>query len=372
MALDFGRNEERLPVEDDSAVRTYDIVADRKSLGKTLVGSAEVDSLVSRIEVHNIDTIVNFGAEAAGEIAKASDAVLGGMSVAKIDETSELLGTLAKIMDKFDINEIKADPGFLSRMFGNLKKQIEKIMAKYHTLGEDVDKIYVQLKSFEAEIRESNKNLDKLFEANVESYHQLVKYILAGEQACAELDEYIAARRAELESTGDNSLKFEIQELEQARLMMEQRTQDLRMAENVAMQSIPMIKTMEFSNFNLIRKINSAFIVTLPVFKQGIAQAILLKRQRIQAESLEALDKRTNEMLVKNAQNTVEVSTATLRMVSESSIKIETLEKTWRTITSGIDEARRIGEDAKKKREEDIVRLDAIKREFMQKFNGKQ
>ncbi len=57
---------------------------------------------------------------------------------------------------------------------------------------------------------------------------------------------------------------------------------------------------------NLVRKINSAFIVTLPVFKQALAQAIMLKRQRIQAESLAALDEKTNEMLLKNARNTVE------------------------------------------------------------------
>ena len=64
--------------------------------------------------------------------------------------------------------------------------------------------------------------------------------------------------------------------------MLEQRTQDLRTAENIAMQSIPMIKTMAFSNMNLVRKINSAFIITLPVFKQALAQAIMLKRQKIQ------------------------------------------------------------------------------------------
>ncbi len=59
-------------------------------------------------------------------------------------------------------------------------------------------------------------------------------------------------------------------------------------------------------SMNLVRKINSAFIVTLPVFKQALAQAIMLKRQRIQAESLAALDEKTNEMLLKNARNTVE------------------------------------------------------------------
>ena len=147
-------------------------------------------------------------------------------------------------------------------------------------------------------------------------------------------------------------------------MMLEQRTQDLRTAENVAMQSIPMIKTMEFSNMNLVRKINSAFIVTLPVFKQALAQAILLKRQRIQAEAMSALDEKTNEMLIKNARNTAEQSKMTARLASGSSVKIETLETTWRTIVNGIDETRQIQENARKKRVEDQARLENIKTEF--------
>lgn len=141
-----------------------------------------------------------------------------------------------------------------------------------------------------------------MFKTNVDYYHELVKYILAGEQACKEIEAYIAQRQQDMENTGDQSIQFELTSLNQALMMLEQRTQDLRTAENVAMQSIPMIKTMEFSNYNLVRKINSAFIVTLPVFKQALAQAILLKRQKIQAESIAELDKKTNEMLLKNAQ----------------------------------------------------------------------
>ena len=208
-----------------------------------------------------------------------------------------------------------------------------------------------------------------MFEANVNYYHELVKYILAGEQACKEIEDYIAKRQQDMAVTGDESIQFELTSLNQALMMMEQRTQDLRTAENVAMQSIPMIKTMEFSNYNLVRKINSAFIVTLPVFKQALAQAILLKRQRIQAEAMSALDKKTNEMLIKNAQNTVEVSKATAKMASGSSIQIETLETTWRTITSGIEETKRIQEDCRKKRVEDQARLENIKQEFNQMYH---
>ncbi len=379
MGLDFSKSTMTAPAQtanglkeakdEIAVVEQYDIVADRQQMNAELVNSDEVDRIVSTIEVNNMDTIVSFGAEVAEEISKASDVVLNSMNMSQLDDTSEMLKTLAKIMDQFDIEEIKDNPGFFGKLFGNLKKQLDKILAKYHTMGDEVDKIYVQLKGYESEIKQSNKKLNTMFEANVNYYHELVKYILAGEQACKEIEDYIAQRQQDMETTGDESIQFELTSLNQALMMMEQRTQDLRTAENVAMQSIPMIKTMEFSNYNLVRKINSAFIVTLPVFKQALAQAILLKRQKIQAEAMSALDKKTNEMLIKNARNTVEVSKTTARLASGSSIQIETLETTWRTITSGIEETKRIQEDARKKRIEDQARLEAIKQDFNKQYH---
>lgn len=374
MGLDFSRG----PGQQVSAaqvrnevetVEHYDIVADRQQMNAVLVNSPEVDALASQIEVYNLETIVSFGAEAAEEISKASDVVLNGMSMAKIDESSAMLTSLSKIMSKFDIEEIKENPGLFGRLFGNMRRQLDRILEKYHTMGDEVDKIYVQLKQYESEIKQSNRKLNQIFEANVGYYHELVKYILAGEQGCREIEDYIAQRQADMEASGDNSIQFEIQSLQQALMMLEQRTQDLRIAENVAMQSIPMIKTMEFSNMNLVRKINSAFIITLPVFKQALAQAIMLKRQRIQAEAMSALDEKTNEMLLKNARNTVEQSKMTAALASGSSIRIETLETTWRTIVNGIEETKQIQENAKKQRIEDQARLANIKEEFNRMYH---
>lgn len=119
----------------------------------------------------------------------------------------------------------------------------------------------------------------------------------------------------------------------------------------------------------MLAKINSAFIITLPVFKQALAQAIMLKRQKIQADAISALDERTNEMLIKNARNTVEQAKITTRLAAGSSIKADTLEKTWHTIVDGIDETRKIQEEAHKKRIEDQAKLERIKQEFMVKFS---
>lgn len=357
------------PKNEIEVVESYDIVADREQMNSTLVNSPEVDAIVSTIEVNNLETIVTFGAEVAEEISKASDIVLNSMNMSQLDDSSEMLNTLAKIMDKFDVEELKENPGLFGKLFGNLRKQLDKILAKYHTMGDEVDKIYVQLKQYESEIKQSNRKLEQMFEANVNYYHELVKYILAGEQGCRELEAYIAQRQQDMETTGDSSIQFEITSLNQALMMLEQRTQDLRTAESVAMQSIPMIKTMEFTNMNLVRKINSAFIITLPVFKQALAQALMLKRQKIQADAMSALDEKTNEMLIKNARNTVEQSKATARMASGSSIKIETLETTWKTIVNGIDETKQIQENARKQRVEDQKRLETIKQEFSKMYH---
>lgn len=332
--------------------------------------TGELEKYTAKIEVFDPNSIVKFGSEAAEEVSKSADVVLNGMNIDQINNSGKMLEALDKIMGSFDIDEVKEDKGLLGKLFGNAKKKLEKLLSKYNTMGDEIDKIYTQLKVYEGEIEKSNRNLDQMFNSNLEYYHELVKYIAAGEQGCKELHEYIEQKEQELATSNNVDLQFEISNLRQAENMLEQRVMDLKTAESIALQSIPMIKTMEFSNANLTRKINSAFIVTLPVFKQALAQAMMLKRQKIQADSMSALDKRTNELLIKNAQNTVEQSKQITRMTNTSSVQIETLEKTWNTIVSGIDETKRIQEEAKRKREEDSKRLDAIKQQYAEKMKG--
>ena len=379
MGIDFGKKagtntaEDPVVVQDELVVQEYNIQADRERMERELANSKEVDNLVSTISVDDPESIVTFGSQVAEEIARSSDVILNSMNMSQINDSGEMLTLLARIMDKFDIDEIRDDGhGIFKKLFNNAKRQLDQILAKYHTMGEEVDKIYTKLKQYEAEIKQSNKKLEDMFQTNVNYYHQLVKYIMAGEQGIKELEAYIAQRQAELEASGDNSIQFEVDNLEQAKMMLEQRTQDLRVAENVALQSVPMIKTMQYSNMNLVRKINSAFIITLPVFKQALSQAILLKRQKIQAEAMSALDEKTNEMLIKNAQNSAMQSKLTAQLASGSSIKIETLETTWRTIVNGIEETKQIQENARRQREDDKIRLDAIKADFDKLYNHRE
>lgn len=352
-------------------VEEYDIVEQRQMMTQHLENSKEIDDIVSTINVYEPQQLVVFGADAAEGISKCSDQVLNSVDMAQINDSEELLKTLGKIMDKFDLQEIASNEkkGILGKLFGGVQKQLEQILAKYHTMGEEVDKIYIKLKEYEVEIKDSNQKLEQMFQTNMEYYQTLVKYILAGEQGLKEIDQYLEQMRKDYAKSQDGMLQMDITNLEQARCILDQRVMDLRIAENVAMQSIPMIKTMQFSNLNLIRKINSAFIITLPVFKQALTQAILLKRQKIQADAMAALDERTNEMLLKNAQNTVNQSKLTTQLATGSSVKIETLEKTWQTIINGIEQTKQIQQQAEQKRQQDTQRLNQLKAEFQNKMN---
>ncbi|MCI7760111.1 MAG: toxic anion resistance protein [[Eubacterium] saphenum] len=349
-------------------VKNFNIVVKTDEIKQQLATSEEIDKLVSTINVNDSSTIVKFGAEAADEISKASDQVLNSMSLAQINDTGNMMKALANIMDQFDIDEIKDDkPGF----FGSLKKKLEKILNKYDNMGKDIDKIYVQLKQYESEIEANNKKLDAMYDANLGYYQQLVKYIMAGEQGVKELDAFIEQYQAKVaENPDDGTIRMDLSNLQQMREILDQRVMDLKVAENVALQTVPMLKTMEYSNLNLVRKINSAFIITMPVFKQALAQAIMLKRQRIQAESMAALDEKTNEMLLKNAQNTVDQSKMVAAMASSSSIKVETLQQTWQTIVNGIDEVQAIQDQAREKRKTDAVALEQIKADYKKRMKA--
>ncbi len=346
----------------------FSIVEKTEELKQELVKNEEVDKLVSTININDVNSIVKFGNEVAVEISKASDQVLNTMDVDKINDSGELLQHLSAIMAQFDAKELEDDGK--KGLFANVRKQLDKLLAKYHTMGDEVDKVYVQLKKYETEIEASNVKLETMFNANIQYYKDLLLYIMAGEQACAELDQYIAEYRKKLEEQPDSgAVAMDLQTLEQTRQVFEQRVMDLKIAENVAMQTVPMLKSMQFSNLNLIRKINSAFIITMPVFKQSLAQAVMLKRQRVQAEAMSALDEKTNELLVKNAENTVAQTKFTTQLASGSSIKVDTLEKTWQTIVDGIEETRKIQDAAKQQRQEDSVRLQKLKDEYKAKMS---
>lgn len=328
----------------------------------------EVKSLTNEIDVRNPNTILSFGQAPSEGISKVSDQLLSNIKKVKAEEASEMLVKLTKVMDQFDLNEIKGDASeknFVSKIFGKVKSKYDDIFKKYDSMSHEIDEIYLLLKQYQQETVKANDNLQKMYLGNKEFFESLEKYVVAGELGQQEIEAY----KNQIQNAPDiseNDKQMQVQKLTMMQDMLSQRTYDLQIAENVALQTAPMIQMQQMANYNLARKINNSFIITLPIFKQALAQAIMLKRQEIMANSMKQLDDKTNELLIRNAQNTANQSVKIAKMASGSSIEIATLEKTFATIQKGITEAKQITEQIAENRKQDTLKLENMKDDIKQ------
>ncbi|GAB6156591.1 toxic anion resistance protein [Desulfosporosinus burensis] len=348
-------------------VPEFDLEKQKHEVMVRVQESLEVRSIVRQINIEDVSSIMSFGKNSAEEVARFSDAILHSMQSTKVEDSGELLLQLNKIMEKFDIKDFEQkSPGFLEKLFSKAKNSVDALFKKYNSMGDEVDKVFVTLKQYEAEINIANKHLADMFDKNTEYYEQLGQYIYAGQVVLAELkNNVIPAAQAKANQTGDRLDQQNVNNLLQVQDIMEQRIYDLQLAENVAVQSMPTIKAIEYGNYNLVRKINSAFVITMPIFKQCLVQAIMLKRQSVQAKAMSALDEKTNELLLRNAENTALQSKMVAKLASGSSVSIETLEKSWQTIVKGIEETKAIQEEMRQKRLDGTKRLEILKQDFV-------
>lgn len=323
----------------------------------------EVLKLAASIDVKNQVELLEFGREPANEISAFTGKVLSSVQANSMEESSELLNQLGKVMDKFDRKDFVEKKGLINKVFNRGNKIIEKLFNKYQTMGTEIDKIYVEITKYESEMKKSTATLEELYDQNFRYFMELEKYIAAGDVRIQELKAEEPVMRLKAE-TGDQMAMMQLTSLQNAIELLEQRVYDLEMAKQVSYQAAPQIRMLQRGNTKLIGKINSAFVTTIPIFKTGLINAIAAKRQNLVAQSMNELDRRTNEMLLKNANDISRQSVDIARMSGQPSIKIETIEQTWETIMQGMNDTREIEQENRRMREEGRVRIEELQKRY--------
>lgn len=331
----------------------------------------EVQNLARSIDERDQIKILEFGKEPAVQISRFSDQILGNMRSTKVEDSGELLKQLGKIMDKFDKKDFeKTSGGIFGKLFKRGEKLIDKLFGKYQTMGQEIDKVYVEISKYQNEMVDSTTMLDQMYEQNYQYYITLEKYAVAGQMKADELKSNQLPQLESRAASGDQMASMQLDTLRNAIDLLEQRVYDLEMAKMVALQTAPQIRLLQRGNTKLIGKINSAFVTTIPIFKNGLIQAVAAKRQKLVADSMNELDRRTNEMLVRNAQNISNQSTEIARLAGSPSIKIETIEESWNIIMKGMQETKSIEEENKRLREEGTKRLEQLQDNFKKVKQG--
>lgn len=337
------------------------------NLDNSLNTATESDVAAQEEEQFSLDSmpkILSYGQEATKGISQFSDEILNQFNLSFVQESTKLLTTLNQLMKRFDRGDFKDEPkGLFGKIFNKAKSAAGDIYDKYTVFSKEIDKIFVEIKKYELEIQETNQTMDQMYQKNMEYYALLDKYI---KNARIYLEENIITeiKKAE-EQHGDAGLdglaQIQIGRFMEIKDNIEQRIYDLELAKAVSLQTAPQIKLIQKGNYNLLRKINSAFVITMPLFKQGIIQAITLKRQKIHMNSMEALDESTNRLLKQNAQNVIENTKMSVQLNQNSSVRMETLEESYNTILNGIQEVEEIQKQNQKQRGESLKKLEELK-----------
>lgn len=337
---------------------------------KELESSPEVISICKEVNVKDPNSILQFGSQPAEEISKFADKILHSIKTSSIESSSVMLKELSNIMNKFDKQEIEDKPqGFMGKLFGGGKKTVERLFSKYQSLGGEIDRIYTQITLYKSELTKANDMLENMFQENLNYYKRLEKYIIASNMVIKEMENEDLPYYEEKAKSGDSADALNLESVRNAIELLKQKSYELEMARMVSMQTAPQIRIIQKGNYKLISKIHSAFIITIPIFKNGLIQAVTLKRQRLVAESMDALDRTTNELLMKNAQNIKNQSIEIAKISGNSAVKVETLENTWQTIVEGINETSKIEDENKKLREEGMNKLAKLQVDFVSKIH---
>ncbi|KYG91961.1 hypothetical protein A0U40_03205 [[Bacillus] sp. KCTC 13219] len=331
-----------------------------------LKAEPQVIALADKIDVNNQIAVLEFGKETAHGISTFSDRMLSTIKTSKLERSSELLRNLNTIMDRFDPKDFDKEEkkgGLIKRLFSKSKEQLERLLSKYDTMNKEVDVVYNEIQKYEVEMKRNTMELEQMYDENLNYFHSLSEHIAAVEVKVEQLNSQLPTLEAQA-NTGDQVAVLEYETVQRAVELLEQRRYDLEMAQQVSFQSAPQIRLMQQGNNHLIAKINSAFVTTIPIFKQGLVHAVTMQRQKLVADSMIELDKRTNEMLVRNAQNIRQNSVTIARSAGSPSITIDTIETTWQTIMAGIEETKQIQEETIRNREEGRKRIEQLQLEY--------
>src|SRR5690606_35217973 len=325
----------------------------------------QVQQLAEKIDVKNQIAVLEFGKETAQGISTFSDRMLATIKQSNLEKSTTLLNNLNKIMDRFDPQDFQEEQkkGFLKKLFSKSKEQLERILSKYDTMNKEVDVVYNEIQKYEVEMKRNTVQLEQMYDENLNYFHTLSEHIAAIDIKVNDLRQQLPALSARADS-GDHEAIMELETVTRGIELLEQRGYDLEMAQQVSFQSAPQIRLMQQGNNHLIGKINSAFVTTIPIFKQGLIHAVTMQRQKLVSDSMAELDRRTNEMLVRNAENVRQNSVNMARQAGSPSIKVETIETTWKTIISGIEETKQIQAETVRNREEGRKRIEQLQLEY--------
>lgn len=320
--------------------------------------------LAGQIDHKNMQSIVLYGSQAQSKLLNFSHDMINHVQKKDVGEIGEILGELMKKLEQVNPDDLQSKKkGFLARMFGRVSSSLQEVLSKYQKTSVQIDKISLKLEHSKNALISDNKLLEQLYEKNKEYFAALNVYIAAGELKLEELKtKTIPELKQQAESSDHNQMAVqEVNDLIQFADRLDKRVHDLLLSRQITIQSAPQIRLIQNTNQALAEKIQSSIVTAIPLWKNQVAIALTLLRQRNAVDAQQKVSDTTNELLLKNAEllktNTIE----TVRANERGLVDIDTLKKVQESLISTLEETLTIQEEGRIKRrqaEEELMMME--------------
>lgn len=319
----------------------------------------KIETALSELDMLDSNSIIHFGNKAQEQLTTISDQMLTGVKTKDAGPAGDMLNEMVVVLKGFDV--AKLDPTKKQSLWDKIlfkAKPIVKFTERYEEVNEQIETIAHSLEKHKETLLIDIKSLDKLYEANLNYFHQLELYIDAGDKKIAELDNTIIPDMVKKAEQSNEML--DAQALKDMRAMrddLERRVHDLRLTRQVAMQSLPSIRLVQENDKGLVNKINSTMVNTIPLWQQQLAQAITIFRSGQAAQTLKAATDLTNDLLESNAENLKDANKLAREQIERGVFDINSVEKANLALIATIEESLQITANGKKARSEALQRL---------------
>ena len=308
-----------------------------------------IDEFVAKIDPKNTTEILQYGSSAQNNISKFSDSVLD--------------------IKQFDSDIPRKEYTGIAKLFHSAKKELEKLITRYNKVEVNIGKIEKQLENHKLQMLKDIAVYDSMYDKNLEYFKQLSLYIIAGERKIQELKETVLPelQRVAQESNDQTDVQA-VNDMMATINRFEKKLYDLKTTRIISIQMAPQIRLIQNNDSELVEKIQSSLINTIPLWKNQIVIALGITHAKSALDAQKAVTDMTNEMLKKNSetlkQGTIEIAQESERAI----VDVETLQKTNQDIIDTLDQLIAIHEAGREKRKEAEVELQNIEGQLKEKL----
>ena len=327
-------------------------------------------ALAKQIDEKKLQAIISYGAAAQKQLGEFSHQMLSHVQAKDTGEIGDILNDLMERLNETDPNDLVAEnQGFFQKFFGKIKKSIYEMQAKYQEVGSQVDKIAIRLDHEKNGLLNDNLSLEQLYQRNKDFFDALNIYIAAGELKLAELQETLIPEALEkARVTGDQMDVQVVNDLEQFLDRLEKRNHDLKLTRQMTIQQAPQIRLIQNTNQALAEKIQSSITTTIPLWKNQIAIAMTLLRQKDAVTAQRQVSETTNQLIQKNSEMLKISTIETARENERGIIDLETLQKTQKDLIETLEETLKIQQEGRARRRKAEVELTNMEEDLRQKL----